>query len=96
MVGHACSPTRIVYVDVTLTPSNVKVTELLKLRKLHSSRPISSAISRGQDHIASEVPNIALFQVYLLHSSKLMMVDGDSMGPDLQLFGARFSNFRLR
>jgi len=24
------------------------------------------------------------------------MVDGDSMGPDLQLFGARISNFRLR
>jgi len=24
------------------------------------------------------------------------MVGGDSMGPDLQLVGARFSNFRLR
>ena len=35
MVGHASSPTRIVYVDVTLTRSkvNVKVTDLLKFIK---------------------------------------------------------------
>ena len=33
MVWHAGSPTRIVYVDMTLTQSKVKVTDLLKLRK---------------------------------------------------------------
>jgi len=35
MVGHAGSPTRIVYVDVTSTRSSVKVkaTDLLKFRK---------------------------------------------------------------
>ena len=39
MAGHAGSPTRIVYVDVTLTRSNVKlkvkfkVTDLVKLQK---------------------------------------------------------------
>jgi len=36
MVGHAGSPTRTVYVDVTLTPSKVKVKvmEHLNFRKL--------------------------------------------------------------
>jgi len=34
MVGLAASPTRTVYVDVTLTPSNVKVTEQLNFRQL--------------------------------------------------------------
>ena len=31
MVGHAASHTGIVHANMTLTPSNVKVTELLKL-----------------------------------------------------------------
>jgi len=49
MVGFTGSPVRIVYANVTLTRSKlkVKVTELLKFRKLHFcmfSRPISSAI----------------------------------------------------
>jgi len=43
MVGHA-GTTGIVYVDVTLTRSKVKVKELLKLRKLHFSGSISSVI----------------------------------------------------
>jgi len=47
-VGHAGSPMRIVHVGMTLTRSKVKVkvnvTALLKLRKLHFSRSISSAI----------------------------------------------------
>jgi len=51
MVGFTGSPVRIVYANVTLTRSKlkVKVTELLKFRKLHFcmfSRPISSAILR--------------------------------------------------
>ena len=76
MVGHAGNSTGIVHAHVTLTPSKVKVkvTELVKLRKLHFSRSISSAISAW--------------------SSKLM-VDGHSMGPGLQLVGARFLNFHL-
>ena len=62
--------------SVTSTRSKVKVkvTELPKLRKVHFSRSISSAI--------------------LAWSSKLM-VDGHSMGPGLQLVGARFLNFLL-
>ena len=52
----------------------VKVTELPKLRKLHFSRSISSAV--------------------LAWNSKLM-VGGDSIGLDLQLLAARFSNFVL-
>jgi len=62
--------------SVTSTRSKVevKVTELPKLRKVHFSRSISSAISA--------------------RSSKLM-VDGHSMGPGLQLVGARFLNFHL-
>jgi len=44
MVGHAGSPTHIVHVDMTLTRSKVKVTALLKFRKLQFSRSISSAI----------------------------------------------------
>ena len=64
--------------SVTSTRSKVKVkvqvTELPKLRKVHFSRSISSAISAC--------------------SSKLM-VDGHSMGPRLQLVGARFLNFHL-
>jgi len=52
----------------------VNVSELVKLRKLHCSRSISSAI--------------------FAWSSKLM-VGGDSMGLDLQLLAARFSNFVL-
>ena len=60
--------------SVTSTRSKVKVTELPKLRKVHLSRSISSAISAW--------------------SSKLM-VDGHSMGPGLQVVGARFLNFHL-
>ena len=62
--------------SVTSTRSKVKVklTELPKLRKVHFSRSISSAISAW--------------------SSKLM-VYGHSMGPGLQLVGARFLNFHL-
>jgi len=59
---------------VTSTRSKVKVTELPKLRKVHFSRSISSAI--------------------FAWSSKLM-VGGHSMGPGLQLIGARFLNFHL-
>ena len=57
--------------SVTYTRLNVKVkvTELPKLRKVHFSTSISSAISAW--------------------SSKLM-IGGDSMGPGLQLVGARF------
>ena len=60
--------------SMTSTRSKVKmrVTELLKFRKLHFSRSISSTI--------------------LAWSSKLT-VDYDSMGPSLQLIGARFLNF---
>ena len=62
--------------SVTLTRSKIKVkdTELPKLRKLHFSRSISSAV---------------------LTCSLKLMVDGDSMGPELQLVGARFLNFLL-
>jgi len=62
--------------SVTSTRSKfkVKVTELPKLRKVHFSRSISSAV--------------------LPWSSKLMVV-GHSMGPGLQLVGARFLNFLL-
>ena len=60
--------------SVTSTRSNVKVTVLPKLQKVHFSRSISSAV--------------------LAWSSKLM-VGGHSMGPGLQLVGARFLNFLL-
>jgi len=56
----------------TRSKVKVKVTGLLKFRKLHFSTSMSSAISAW--------------------SSKLM-IDYDSMGPSLQLVGARFSNF---
>jgi len=59
----------------TRSKVKVKVTELPKLRKLHFSTSISSAV--------------------LAWSSKLM-VGGDSMGPALQVVGARFLNFFLR
>ena len=72
MVRHAGSPVCIAHADMTLTWSKVKVTDLLKFRKLHFSASISSSI--------------------LACSSKLV-VDYDSMGPNLQLFGARFLNF---
>ena len=62
------------HTSMTSTRSKVKVTEPVKLRKLHFSGSISSAI--------------------FTWSSKLM-VDGDSMGPGLQLVGARFWNFLL-
>jgi len=76
MVGLAVSPTRIVYVDVTLTQFKAKVTELLKLRKLHFSIGLSPLpFSRGAQ-------------------SKLM-VGGDSMGTDLLVVRARFSNSLL-
>jgi len=58
MPGQACSPTRIVFVDMTLTRSKVKVTELVKLRKLQFSRSVSSTIIAwssklmvGSDHM---------------------------------------------
>jgi len=43
MVGHAGSLTRIMHANMILTRSKVKVklTELLKFRKLHFSRSIS-------------------------------------------------------
>jgi len=41
---HDGSPICIAHTDVTLTLSKVKVTELLKFRKLHSSTSTSSAI----------------------------------------------------
>ena len=46
MVGYAGSPTYTAYVDMTLTRSKVKVkvTDLPKLRKVHYSRSISSAV----------------------------------------------------
>ena len=62
--------------SVTSTRSKVKVKvmELPKLRKVHFSRSISSAI--------------------FAWSSKLML-GGHSIGPGLQLVGARFLNFHL-
>ena len=66
---HMCTS-----VTSTRSKVKVKVTELPKLRKVHFSKSISSAISAW--------------------SSKLM-VGGHSMGPALQLFGARFLNFHL-
>ena len=52
MVWHAGSPTGIVHADLTLTRSmvkvKIKVTELLKFRKLHFCRSISSAILAWQ------------------------------------------------
>ena len=70
MFGHAGSPIGIVHADMTLTRCKVKVkvTGLLKFRKLHFSRSIS-AISAW---------------------STKVMVDHDSPGPSLQLFGANF------
>ena len=47
MVGYAGSTIRIVHADVALTRSKAKVTGLLKLRKLHFSRSVSSAIYNG-------------------------------------------------
>jgi len=44
MVRYACRPICIVHADMMLTGSKVKVTELLKFRKLHFSMSISSAI----------------------------------------------------
>jgi len=58
----------------TQSKVKVKVTELVKLRKLHFCRFISSAV--------------------FAWSSKLI-ADSDSMGPDVQLIGARYSNFLL-
>ena len=62
------------HTSVTSTRSTVKVkvTELPKLRKVHFSRSVSSAV--------------------FAWSSKVM-VGSDSMGPGLQLAGARFLNF---
>ena len=178
MVGHAASPTCIVHVDMTLTRSKikVKVTGLLKFRKLHFSRSIYSAIlvwcpklmvdrdstgpnlqlvwaqfsnfllrklshefilrgmsilhefqmaifpyclrlrSHGQacwySYMIWPGPDprsksksltvnfrklhfsTSVFSAVLAWSSKLI-VDFDSMGPSLQLFGARFLNFSL-
>ena len=80
MVGHAASPTCTVYVDLTVTPSKVKVkvTDHLQFRQL---------------------PITAHFHVYLLRHFRVELktdVDIDSMGPGLQLVGARFSNFLPR
>jgi len=79
MVGHAGCPTRTVYADLTLTRSKVKVkvTEHSNVQKL-----LITAL-----HISRSI-SCATFA----WSSKLM-VAGDSMGPGLQLVGARFSNF---
>jgi len=61
--------------SMTSTRSKVKVTGLLKFRKLHISRSMSSAILEG---------------------GWKLMAGNDSMGPSLQLVGARFLNFLLR
>jgi len=73
MVGQTASPTGTVYVDVTLTPSKVKVkvTEHFNFRQL---------------------PITAHFYVYLLRHfrAEKLMVCFHSMGPGIQLVGARF------
>ena len=80
MVGRTGSPTRFVHVDMTFTRSKVKV-KLTGLLKLW------------------KLPKIALFYVYLLRHFGMelkLMVDRDSTRPNLQLVGARFSNFLLK
>jgi len=71
-----CRPRPHMRTNVTSTRSKVKikVTDLLKLWKVHFSRSISSAI--------------------LAWSSKVM-IDCHSIGPWLELVGARFLNFLL-
>ena len=79
MVGQAGSPTRLMYADMILTRSKVKVkvTKDLNFRKL----PVSA-------HFRS------ISSAPFAWNSKLMAAD-DSMGPALQLFQDRFSNFLL-
>ena len=54
MVGRAGSPTGTVHADMTLTRSKVKVkvTGLLKFRKLHFSRSISAILVRSSKVMA--------------------------------------------
>jgi len=52
MVGHAGSPTRVVYVDMTLTRSKVKVTGLLSFPKIViviAGRPQEAMHAGGDD-----------------------------------------------
>jgi len=82
-VGRAGSPTRIVHVDMTLTRSKVKVkvTGLLKFRKLHFSRSISSAILAwsskmmvGRDSMGPSLQLIrALFSNFFLRSREFKL-----------------------
>jgi len=81
MVGHAGGPTGIVNADMTLTLSKVKV-KVMGLVKFRKFLKISLR-SRS---ISSAV---------LAWSLKLI-ADHHSMGPSLQLVGARFSIFLLR
>jgi len=71
MVGHAGSPTGIVHADVTLTRSKVKVTGLLKFRKLHFSRSVSSAISAWSSKVIVDHdgtgPSLQLVGAQFLH-----------------------------
>jgi len=65
MVGLAGSPTHILHVDMTLTRSKFKVTNLLKFRKLHTSTSTSSAIlawhSQLMGHYDSMERSLQLF-----------------------------------
>jgi len=79
MVRHAGSPSHTVYVDMTLTRSNVKVkvTEHLNFQQL----PINAHF---------QVYHLRHFRVQLKTDGWR-----DSMAPGLQLVGARFSTFLL-
>ena len=79
MLGRAGSTTGTVYVGMTLTQSKVKV--------------------KVTEHLNfRQLPTTAHFHVYLLRRFRVklkLVVGGDSMGPGLQLVGARFFNFLL-
>ena len=72
MVGQAGSPTRIVHAYVTLIQSEVKVkvkvTGLLKFRKLHFSTSTSSAILEWRSQLIGDYdsrpmgPSLQLFE----------------------------------
>jgi len=71
IVGLAGSPSCMVYDDVTLTWCTVKVTRLLKFRKLHFSRSISSAILAWSSKLMvdhdSTGPSLQLVRVQFLN-----------------------------
>jgi len=73
MVGLAGSAICIAHTDVTLTLSKVKVTDLLKFRKLHYSTSTSSAIlawrSQLMGHYNSVGPSLQLFRARFLNFS---------------------------